>query len=50
VIGLFSPIHGQIRFEDLQLEPPSSIAETEALRKERTGKPLEENLSRLGVK
>jgi hypothetical protein len=32
----------------LQLEPPLSIAETEELRKNRTGKPLEEILGRLG--
>jgi hypothetical protein len=33
---------------ELQLEPPLSIAQTEELRKNRTGKPLEEILGRLG--
>jgi DNA-binding CsgD family transcriptional regulator len=35
--------------EDLQLEPPLSIAETEELRKSRIGKPLSEILARLGI-
>jgi hypothetical protein len=49
VIGFFSPLKGRPRFEDLQLEPPLSIAETEQLRqKHRTGKPLDEILGRLG--
>jgi len=49
VIGFFSPLNARPRFEDLQLEPPLSIAETEELRKKnRTGKPLEEILGRLG--
>lgn len=47
-IGFFSPLHGRPRVEDLQLEPPHSIAETEELRKTRTGKPLSEILERLG--
>ncbi len=47
-LGFFSPIHDRPRVEDLQLEPPLSIAETEELRKNRTGKPLEEILRRLG--
>jgi hypothetical protein len=35
--------------EDLNLEPPLSIVETEELRKKnRTGKPLKEILDRLG--
>jgi len=49
VLGLFSPVRDRPRLDDLQLEPPLSIEETEELRKKyRTGKPLEEILSRLG--
>ena len=48
VLGLFSPVMDRPRVEDLQLEPPLSIEETEQLRKNRTGKPLEEILGRLG--
>ena len=48
-LGLFSPLTNQPPVEDLQLEPPLSIAETEELRKNRTGKPLTEILERLGV-
>ena len=49
-IGFFSPLKSGPRIEDLQLEPPLSIAETEELRKKnRTGKPLEEILGRLGL-
>ena len=35
--------------EGLRLEPPSSIAETEELRKNRSGKPLAEILARPGL-
>jgi hypothetical protein len=50
VLGLFLPILDRPRVEDLQLEPPLSIDETEQLRqKSRTGKPLEEILGRLGL-
>jgi hypothetical protein len=49
VLGLFSPVRDRPRIEDLQLEPPLSIEETEQLRKNRTGKPLEEILGRLGL-
>ncbi len=49
VLGLFSPVLDRPRIEDLQLEPPLSIEETEQLRKNRTGKPLEEILGRLGL-
>jgi hypothetical protein len=50
VIGFFSPLRGRPRLEDLRLEPPRSIAQTEELRqKQRTGKPLEEILGRLGI-
>jgi hypothetical protein len=48
VLGYFSPSDEDLRVADLQLEPPLSIAETEELRNVRTGKPLEEILSRLG--
>ncbi len=48
-IGFFSPLQERPRVEDLQLEPPLSIAETEELRKVRTGKPLSEILDRLGL-
>lgn len=48
VIGFLSPLKDRPRVEDLQLEPPLSIAEIEKLRqKRRTGKPLEEILGRL---
>jgi hypothetical protein len=50
VLGFFMPIHDRPRIEDLQLEPPLSIAETEQLRqKNRSGKPLDEILGRLGL-
>lgn len=48
-LGFFSPLPDQPQVKDLQLEPPLSIAETEELRKEQTGKPLSEILTRLGV-
>jgi hypothetical protein len=49
-LGFFSPLEDRPRLEDLQLDPPLSIAETEQLRqKNRTGKPLEEILGRLGL-
>jgi len=49
-LGFFSPLQDRPRVEDLQLDPPLSIAETEELRqKNRTGKPLEEILGRLGL-
>ena len=48
VLGLFSPVPGRPDVAELQLEPPLSIAQTEELRKNRTGKPLEEILGRLG--
>jgi hypothetical protein len=49
VLGFFSPTRNRPKLEDLQLEPPLSIAEVEELRKNKTGKPLEEILARLGV-
>jgi hypothetical protein len=49
VIGVFSPVIDRPNIQDLQVEPPLSIEETEKLRqKYRTGKPLEEILGRLG--
>ena len=48
-LGLFSPLPAECTTEDLQLEPPLSVAETDELRKHRTGKPLEEVLKRLGI-
>jgi hypothetical protein len=48
-LGFFSPLHERPRVDDLQLEPPLSIAETEELRKVRTGKSLNEILGRLGL-
>jgi hypothetical protein len=46
VLGFFSPIRDRPQVQDLQLEPPLSIAETEELRKVKTGKPLAEILAR----
>ena len=48
VLGLFSPIPGAPDISALQLEPLLSISQTEELRKNPTGKPLEEILGRLG--
>jgi hypothetical protein len=48
-LGVFSPIGESQPLPQLQLEPPLSIAQTEELRKVRTGKPLEEVLARLGM-
>ena len=48
VLGFFSPTPDRPPLDALQLEPPLSIAEVEALRSVRTGKPLEEILNRLG--
>jgi hypothetical protein len=48
-IGFFSPLPAHPLVEDLRFEPPLSIAETEELRKDRTGKPLSAILDRLGI-
>ncbi len=48
-LGFFSPLPNRPQVQDLQLEPPLSIAETEELRKDRSGKPLSEILNRLGL-
>ncbi|HMC10085.1 MAG TPA: hypothetical protein VKH44_02300 [Pirellulaceae bacterium] len=56
VLGYFSPMKEPTHIEDLQLEPPYSIAEMEELRMkyadkrpEDVGKPLKEILSRWGL-
>lgn len=49
LLGIYSPCPERPRVEDLQLESPLSIAELEELRKVKSGKPLEEILSRLGI-
>ena len=49
VLGFFSPYPEHPPIEELQLEPPRTVAELEELRKVRTGKPLEEILRRLGL-
>lgn len=48
-LGFFSPLPDGTRLDDLQLEPPLSIAEVEELRKDRSGKPLSVILERLGL-
>ena len=48
-LGFFSPLE-RLPASDLQLEPPLSIAETNELRNVRAGKPLDEILSRLGIR
>jgi hypothetical protein len=47
-LGIFTPL-AQRNDDACQLEPRLSIAETEELRKVRTGKPLDEILGRLGI-
>jgi hypothetical protein len=54
-LGYFSPMEEPTRLDEMQLEPPFSIAEMEATRKkyegmrpEDVGKPLKEILSRYG--
>jgi hypothetical protein len=50
-LGFFSPVAGQPRPSELQLEPPRSIEETEELRqRQRGGKSLSEILDKLGLK
>ena len=48
-LGFFSPLREPVDVEKLQLEPPLSIAETEELRKVKSGKPLKEIIDRLGL-
>jgi hypothetical protein len=47
--GVVTAIEGRPEAEDPQLDSPLSIAELEELRKNKTGRPLEEILSRFGV-
>jgi hypothetical protein len=49
VLGFFSPLTSHPKLQELQLEPPLSIAETEKLRANKGGKPLSEILARLGI-
>ena len=49
ILGFFSPLRDRLDVEDSQVEPPLSIAETEKLRTEQSGKPLTEILARLGI-
>ena len=56
VLGYFSPQKEPLAIDDMQLEPPWSIAEMEDMRKkyegkrpEEVGKPLKDILSRWGL-
>lgn len=49
-LGFFSPLDRPTDLEEMQLDPPLSIAEVEELRKVKTGKPLVEILNRLGIR
>jgi hypothetical protein len=48
-IGFFLPMRDRPHLKDLQLEPPSTVEEINQRRKNRSGKPLEEILNRLGI-
>lgn len=48
-LGFFSPLEAPTPVDELNLAPPLSIAEIDELRKNPTGKPLEEILARLGL-
>jgi hypothetical protein len=49
VLGFFSPEPDKPKLSDLQLDSPRSLEEMKALAKtQRTGKPLQEILTRLG--
>ncbi len=48
VLGLFLPYLDRPTLENFRLEPPSTIEEINERRKNRTGKTLEEILTRLG--
>ena len=48
VLGLFQPFRDRPKLEDYRLEPPSTIEEINERRKNPSGKPLEEILTRLG--
>jgi hypothetical protein len=50
-LGFFSPLDDPTALADMQLEPPTSIEESEELRKRaraNSGRPLEEILTELG--
>jgi hypothetical protein len=47
ILGFFSPVTGRPKLDELQLEPPLSIEETEKLRANKTEKPLSEILAKL---
>ncbi len=49
-LGFFSPLDRPTDLDEMQLDPPLSIAEVEELRKVKTGKPLVEILERLGLR
>jgi hypothetical protein len=48
-LGFFQPIRERQKIEDLQLEPPLSIAEADQRRKSGGGRPLEDILRELGL-
>ena len=49
-LGFFSPLKDRPLLEDLQLEPPTSVADIHERRKRGiVGKPLSEILGRLGI-
>ena len=49
-LGFFSPLKDRPLLEDLQLEPPTSVADIQERRKRGiVGKPLSEILGRLGI-
>lgn len=48
-LGFFSPLAQATPLEGLNLESPLSLEATNALRKDRTGKPLAEILESLGL-
>jgi hypothetical protein len=49
VLGLFLPFRDRPKLKDFQLEPPSTIEEINERRKNPSGKPLEEILTRLDL-
>ena len=49
VLGIFQPYLDRPKLEDFRLEPPKTIEEINARRGQRSGKPLEEILNRLGL-
>jgi hypothetical protein len=49
VLGIFQPYRDRPKLADFRLEPPSTMEEINERRKNRSGKTLEEILTRLGV-